>query len=224
MDTVANLIFLGCNYNDKKIKAQFDNLKKRIEKDTPLLCVVIDKRGGKSARDLWKDIKNYIEEASACIFDLTGFRPNVVLELGYALSVKEEEQIFITFRKRKSKGKIPKWLLSDISHLQRHEYIQISELEKHIRHQLGLLSYSKKFDGFLKKCKNTNAEEKYQQSGLRIIQKIRDDGPKSETQIKQIIAGTACRYKKIEQLLKSENLIIRPQGRNGKYRIPSINN
>src|SRR5689334_8442735 len=113
----SNVVFFGCNYNDKKIKAQFDSLKKRIEADTALSCIVIDKRGGKSARDLWKDIQDYIANSAATVFDVTGFRPNVVLELGYALSIKSEDQIFITFRKRKSKGKAPLWLLSDIGHL-----------------------------------------------------------------------------------------------------------
>ena len=223
MSIIANSIFLGCNYNDKKIKTQFDNLKKRIEKDTPLLCIIIDKRSRKPASDLWKDIKIFIEQASSCVFDLTGFRPNVVLELGYALSIKEEDQIFITFRKRKSKGKTPNWLLSDISHLHRRDYIQIKELEEHIREQLALTPYYKQFESFSKKCKETNAEEKYKQSGLRIIQKIRDDGPKTEGQIKKIIAGTACRYNKMIQLLKSEKLVIRPKGRNGKYEIPKFN-
>src|SRR3972149_7591438 len=121
-----NVVFFGCNYNDKKIKGQFNSLKNRIEKDTALSCVLLDKRGGKSANDLWQDIKLHIEDSAACVFDLTGFRPNVVLELGYALSIKAPEQIFITFRKRKTKGKDPKWLLSDITHLNRHEYVDVS--------------------------------------------------------------------------------------------------
>ena len=89
----SSIVFLGCNYNDKKIKNQFDSLKKRIEADTALACIVVDKRTGKSARDLWKDIRTHIEESAACVFDLTGFRPNVVLELGYALSIKSESVV-----------------------------------------------------------------------------------------------------------------------------------
>ena len=73
MTVLANTVFLGCNYNDKKIKRQFDTLKAKIEKDTPLSCVIIDKRQGKSARDLWKDIRAHIEESAATIFDVTGF-------------------------------------------------------------------------------------------------------------------------------------------------------
>ena len=70
-----NKVFMGRNYNDKKIKAQFDNLKKRIEHDTPLRCEIIDKRSGKPARDLWRDIKTMIEESAVCMFDVTGSAP-----------------------------------------------------------------------------------------------------------------------------------------------------
>ena len=55
-------------------------------------------RTGKSARDLWKDIQAYIDDSAACVFDVTGFRPNVVLELGYALSIKVQGQVYSTFR------------------------------------------------------------------------------------------------------------------------------
>ena len=48
----SNVIFFGCNYNDKTIKTQFDSLKKRIEASTALSCIVIDKRSRKAARDL----------------------------------------------------------------------------------------------------------------------------------------------------------------------------
>src|ERR1035437_1944073 len=161
MNTLSNVVFLGCNYNDKKIKAQFDSLKKRIEEATPLSWVIVDKRKGKPARDLWRDIRAQVETSAACVFDVTGFRPNVVLELGYALSIKSEDQIFITFRKRRTKGQFPRWLLTDIGHLNRHEYIRIAELETFIREQLALIPYSCGFTAFERACENTNAVEKY---------------------------------------------------------------
>ena len=220
MQELLNQIFLGCNYNDKKIKSQIDNLKIRLEKDTPLSCVIIDKRGGKSARDLWRDIKDHIEQSAACVFDLTGFRPNVVLELGYALSIKSEQQVFITFRKRKSKGRVPKWLLSDISHLQRFDYISIHDLESHVRDQLAKIPYSSKLDAFAEACKKTNAEAKYRQLGLLVLQKLRDEGNKSDQQLKSMIVGSACRVTQLTRLLKKERLVVRSRGRNGKYSLP----
>jgi hypothetical protein len=218
----SHVVFLGCNYNDKKIKAQFDSLKKRIENDTPLSCVVIDKRSGKAARDLWQDIKAHIEESAACVFDLTGFRPNVVLELGYALSIKSEDQIFITFRKRKSHGKKPQWLLSDIGHLNRHEYVNVPALETFVREQLGLLPFSRAMAAYETDCQATNAVTKYQQYGKVVLQSVRDGGPKSEQQIQSLIAGSSCRSKRMLSLLKKNKLLRRTRGRHGKFSIPDL--
>jgi hypothetical protein len=219
MSVLANTVFLGCNYNDKKIKRQFDALKTKIEKDTPLSCVIIDKRQGKSARDLWKDIRDHIEESAATIFDVTGFRPNVVLELGYALSIKSEDRIFITFRKRKSHGQTPKWLLTDISHLQRHDYISIATLDKHIREQLQGTPYLKGYQEFIKDCGTTNAADKYKESVLKILLAVRDEGPKSDQQIRGLMAGSACRFSQMTRLLKKHGLIVRARGK-GKFTIP----
>lgn len=220
MQETANTIFLGCNYNDKKIKAQFDNLKKRIEQDTPLSCIIIDKRRGKPARDIWRDIKSHIENSAACIFDVTAFRPNVVLELGYALSIKAEDQLFVTFRKRKSAGQAPKWLLSDIAHLTRFEYISIADMESHIRGQLIQIPYYEGYNRFVAACQETNAPEKYETGGLTVLQTIRDDGPKSDQQVKRLMAGTSCRFERMTKMLKKEKLLIRGRGPHGKFSIP----
>ncbi len=190
--------------------------------DTALLCIVVDKRSGKAARDLWKDIKAHIEESAACVFDLTAFRPNVVLELGYAISIKAEDQIFITFRKRKFKGRAPIWFLSDIAHLNRHDYIDVPALETFVREQLDLLPFARGIKSFHKECESTNAVEKYQQHGIRLLQAIRDEGPKSEQQLQGLLAGSACRLKRMLSLLKKHGLVSRPRGRNTKYTIPEL--
>lgn len=219
---LSNIVFFGCNYNDRKIKAQFDSLKSRIEANTPLSCILLDKRSDKPARDLWKDIKNAIEQSAACMFDLTSFRPNVVLELGYALSIKSEDQIFITFRKRKSKGSVPTWLLSDIGHLHRYEYVNVPELESFVREQLALISFSTRLKQFDTDCNGTNAADKYREFGLKVLQHIRDEGPRSEQQLQVVIAGSSCRWRKMEELLKKNKTLYRPRGRNGKYSIPEL--
>ncbi len=220
MSIYANTVFFGCNYNDKKIKSQFDALKVRIEKDTPLSCVIIDKRVGKAARDMWKDIRLHIEEASATVFDVTGFRPNVVLELGYALSIKSEDKVFITFRRRKNRGQQPKWLLSDISHLTRYEYISIPDLDKHVRQQLDNTPYLKGYTAFLKECESTNAVDKYKEFGLKVITLLRDNGSQTDQQIRDIMAGSACRFLQMTRMLKKHNLVVRTRGKHGKYSIP----
>lgn len=222
MAEILNQVFFGCNYNDKKIKAQFDKLKERIQENTALSCIIVDKRRGKPAFDLWKEIKQQIEQSSACVFDVTGFRPNVILELGYALSIKNEDQIFITFRKRKSKGKVPQWILKDIDHLNRFEYVNIMQLEEYIREQLQLIPYSQSFNLFIDACNTTSTAEKYQECGLSILRNIRDSGPRSKQQLKRIMYGTQCRYTQMIGLLKRAGLTKQSQGRNGKFRIPIV--
>jgi hypothetical protein len=215
--STSNVVFFGCNYNDKKIKAQFDSLKERIEADTALACVVIDKRRGKPARDIWKDIKGFIEKSAACVFDVSGFRPNVVLELGYALSIKSEDQVFITFRRRKAEGESPAWLLSDIGHLQRHEYISIPDLETYVRNQLGLIPFTKSHTEFNAECEKTGAPNKYRKFGLKILQHLRENGPRSKQQLQTVIAGSACRIEQMQSMLKKAKLIRRAKGKNGKF-------
>ncbi len=224
MKVYANTVFFGCNYNDKKIKKQFDALKSRIEKDTPLSCMIIDKRVGKAARDMWKDIRMHIEESAATVFDLTAFRPNVVLELGYALSIKPEDRVFITFRRRKSQGQQPKWLLSDISHLQRYEYVSTSDLDSHVRQQLDGTPYLMGYASFLKDCEQTNAADKYKEYGLRILRALRDEGTKTDQQIKNVMTGSACRFAQMTRMLKKHNLVARTPGKHGKYSIPLESN
>ena len=183
-------------------------------------CIVVDKRHGKPARDLWRDIKAHIENSAACIFDLTGFRPNVVLELGYALSIKAEDQIFITFRTRKSRGQAPKWILSDIAHLQRFEYVQISALESHVRDQLRQIAYYQGYERFLNECERTSIPDQYKASGLKILQSLRDDGPKSQQQLKVLISGAGCHFSKMSGLLKTTKIATRGRGTHGKFSIP----
>lgn len=183
-------------------------------------CIVLDKRHGKPARDIWRDIKAHIENSAACIFDVTAFRPNVVLELGYALSIKSEDQIFITFRTRKAKGVAPKWLLSDITHLQRFDYISISDLEKHFRDQLRHIQYFQCYEQFLTECEKTTIPDRYKEFGLVILKTIRDDGKKSDQQVKALIAGSGCHIGRMIKLLKSSKLLVRGRGPHGKFTIP----
>lgn len=218
----SNVVFFGCNYNDKKIKNQFDNLKKRLEADTPLSCIVLDKRAKKPAKDLWQDITDHIEGSAACLFDVTGFRPNVVLELGYALSIKAEEQIFVTFRKRKTQGKVPQWLLSDIGHLNRHEYIAITDLESFMRMQLSLIPYMTKITDFNHYIANSALSDKYAEYGLKALQQIRDKGAQSQQQIKVLLRGSNCRVDKLIAVLKRFKLVKRGKGPNGKYAVPEV--
>lgn len=215
-------VFFGCNYNDKRIKAQFDLLKTRLESRFPIDCVVIDKRSGKSARDLWKDIRDEIEQCGLLFFDVTAFRPNVILELGYALALKEESQIFITWRKRRSGGKAPSWILSDITHLNRHEYTTIPQLDEFVETQLMQAEWMQRVKAFDGSCdQETNAADKYKEQGLKVLHSLRDDGPRTAEQVKVLVQGSAVRRETLTRLLKDARLVKRTRGQPGRFYLPN---
>lgn len=220
MNKSTNQIFFGCNYNDKSIKSQFDNLKIKLEKDYPILCSIIDKRGNKSAKDMWVDIQAEIEVSQLCFFDVSAFRPNVVLELGYALAIKNNDQIFITFKERKEKGSKPNWLLSDIGHLTRFPYKNVKDLEEYTKDQIEHMEFMQRYREFIKYCDSeTSAPDKYKEQGLKVLQVLRDQGKKTENQIQEIIKGSACRYNKLLKLFKKAKIVARGQGQNGRFNI-----
>jgi hypothetical protein len=211
-------VFFGCNYNDKRIKSQFDLLKGRLEERHPIDCVVIDKRAGKSARDLWKDIRAEIQLAGVLFFDVTAFRPNVVLELGYGLALKEESQLYITFRNRKSSGRLPQWLLSDITHLNRFEYTTVAQLDEFVEEQLNQSAWLKRMSHYYAAChEETNAPEKYKEQGLKVLHALRDDGHKTADQIKTIVQGSAVRREALTRLLTDAKLVKRTPGQPGRF-------
>lgn len=215
-------VFFGCNYNDKRIKSQFDSLKVRLEKKFPIECVVIDKRRNKPARDIWDDIQNELLECEALFFDVTAFRPNVVLELGYALAVWEDEpKVFITWRRRRTGGAAPSWLLSDISHLQRFEYKTVEKLDEFVEGQLLGMAWLKRFTRFNQLCvQSTTAGDKYRKEGLGVLQKLRDDGPQTVNQIQHLIQGSAVRRETLTNWLREAQLVRRKQGRNSRFYLP----
>ena len=82
----ANTIFLACNFDNKRVKRHFDRIKQKWEQTLPVRVYLSDQVKGGGARDLWNDITHTIEEANLAIFDVTSFRPNVILELGFSLA------------------------------------------------------------------------------------------------------------------------------------------
>ncbi|MGA2450258.1 MAG: hypothetical protein ABTD50_16410 [Polyangiaceae bacterium] len=137
MATSTYKVFLGCNYSNQKVKAHFNMLKEKLEKDWPVHVCIIDKEPGKGARDLWSEIRRGIDECALAVFDVSGFRPNVVLELGYSLAVKDEEVILICFDERKPrKGGKPSWLLSDVGHLNQTDIVNWANLIKRLNRML----------------------------------------------------------------------------------------
>lgn len=217
----SNLIFLGCNYSNKKVKVHFDALKEKWEKEWPVRVVLIDKEKAKGTRDLWNEINQKIENASLAIFDVSAFRPNVVLELGYALAIKDEESIVITFdeRKKGKEGKKPEWLLSDISHRHRVTYKELTYLDQQLEAHLSKVPSKERFEElkhFFSQDHST-AAEKYIAASLQVLKKLRDEGNKSDQQIGKLIQGQSLRIKTLLSALKKHKLAKRTQGPNGRW-------
>lgn len=204
---MENTIFIGCNYSEKSIKAQFDKLKISIENKYPIKLVIFDRRISRNARDIWEDIKSEIDDAKYAYFDLTGFRPNVVLELGYALAVKKESEIVITHRVRKTRGESPKWMLSDIGHLLRIEYKSLTDLEKSIETEIGKIPFMKKISAYNSTCKKTSVPQKNFDSGMTILKSIRDNDSITEAKAADLLKGTNLKSKSVLSNLKQSGLI-----------------
>lgn len=148
----ANTVFLACNFQNKRVKKHFDGLKKTWEGNLPVRVYLSDKVQGAGARDLWKEITETIAEANLTIFDITSFRPNVILELGFALAHKLPNQIVIC-RDLTPSGKATatqeKWELSDIPHLFRVEYKNFARLDEFLLQHIERLAPVKNFYRFV---------------------------------------------------------------------------
>jgi hypothetical protein len=217
---MKNRIFIGCNYNDKGIKRQFDTLKSKIEKLYPLNIIIFDKRDSKKAKDIWRDIQNEIFKSQLCIFDLSGFRPNVVLELGIALSSKSEDNIIITYRSRNVKGKKPEWLLSDIGHLLRQEYKNNIDLEKFVLKEMEKIDAVIRLKDFYKLCDSSSSPDKNKEKGLAILLAIREKGPITKTEISDILSGSNLKVDRIIALLRKAKMVKLTTGNNGRITFP----
>ena len=219
-----NKIFLGCNYSNKKVKKHFDGTKLRIEKNWPIRVVLIDREKAKGAKDLWKEITTAISDCSLAIFDVSGFRPNVILELGYALATKDVDNILITFDERKSRGgKKPEWLLSDIAHLNQIRYKELGALERKIEEQLDRVPIVARFKAFMTEAQGVSTSHaKYCEIGLKILQMMRDKGTISDQQIISAARGSAIRVATLNTMLKKHKLATRARGPNGRWKLPLI--
>jgi hypothetical protein len=217
------MIFLGCNYGNKKVKTHFDNLKRAWESAWPVEVVLIDKEKGKGAADLWRQIKAAIEKCSLAIFDVSAFRPNVVLELGYALAKKSESSIIVAFDSRKPPGKKkPDWPLTDISQLTQVRYTTLEGLDKKLEEHVNLLPQMQDLVSFQEAAKSSTAVwKKYNEVGIELLQKMRDRGSISEKQFCQTVKdlGLNVRINTLKALLKKHHLATRSAGANGRWKL-----
>jgi hypothetical protein len=215
----TNSIFLGCNYSNKKVKGHFEKLKSKWEAEYPLRVILIDRVPGKGARDLWGEIKQELQESSLAILDLTGFKPNVVLELGYALAVKDEKQIVITHDERKNGQKTSSWQLSDIPHLTRVPYKTLTYLDQKLNEHLPNVYAVQCWTDFKEAAAETGSPEKYCGAGLKVLHELRAGRRVTDQRIRTLARGTAIRANRLGQLLKDSDLARRRKGRNGAWEL-----
>lgn len=224
MATSTNVIFLGCNYSNKKVKGHFEALKVQWESEWPVRVNLIDKQRAKGSRDLWKEIREAIQVSALAIFDVSAFRPNVVLELGYALALKDEEAILVSFDERRARGgKKPEWTLSDIGHLNRHTYKTLQQLDQKLVDNLEKVPAIARFRALQASAKqDTNAADKYGAAALDVLHGIRDKKTLSDQQFEAITRGTAIRVKTLKAMLKKHKLAKRTQGPNGRWSLVEV--
>lgn len=210
----TNKIFLACNYSNKKIKQHFNILKSKLEGRLPIRVVLIDKERHNASRDIWQQIQNEISSCALGIFDVSAFRPNVVLELGYCLAIKGEGQILITFDHRKPKGaRSPEWLLSDITHLHRVQYKTIDQLDEKIEEHLNALPFIQNFEEYCNRVQETRIPEKYKSAALSVFKQLQTQAGLTDSQIEFAMKGTNVNKKYFLARIKEYQLARRDRGR-----------
>jgi hypothetical protein len=178
----ANTVFLACNFNNKRVKRHFDGLKQEWESTLPVRVYLSDRVQGAGARDLWKEITQTITEANLAIFDITSFRPNVVLELGYALPLKDAKQIVICrdlTPSGRTGAKPEKWELSDITHLFRFEYKTFAHLDAELLQHVEAMLPVRRFYSLVGAVERQSKLSKklYIAEALGVLKELRDSGP-----------------------------------------------
>ena len=220
----SNTVFLACNFNNKRVKRHFDALKKELEHTLPIRVYMSDQVQAGGARDLWKDISMHIEEANLAVFDVTSFRPNVVLELGYSLAKKETERIIIC-RDLTPSGKKGKrherWLLSDIPHLNRFEYKLFKKLDARVMVHVNKMA---PVVGFYRLMKDIERRPKlvphrYITVARDLLRLLRDEGPMRRREFREYLKDNDVDEKLVQGLFKKYELAKPDSGKNGVWRL-----
>jgi hypothetical protein len=180
-----------------------------------------DQVQGGGARDLWKDITQTIEEAILTIFDVTSFRPNVILELGFSLAHKPASQIIICRDLTPSgkKREQTRWPLSDISHLYRIEYKRFNTLDEKLLEHVMRMPPVKNFYSLMTEIKRQRNLSKtlYIGVALEVLKELRDNGPVRRREFRSRLEKRRVNAKTLEDLLKRFKLAKPESGQNGRW-------
>lgn len=183
-----------------------------------------DQVAGGGARDLWQDITLTIKEANLAIFDVTSFRPNVVLELGFALANKQAGQIVICRDLTPGGRTSPEqtdWLLSDISHLHRIDYRSFKDLDKQLLQHVERMAPVRKFYRLVEEIEHQNISVAplYVAEALGILTALRDTGPITRRDFRSRLENRGVDAKKLGALLKSVGLAKPAQRKIGVWKL-----
>ena len=220
----ANTIFLACNFANKRVKRHFDGLKKKWENILAVRVYLSDKVQGGGARDLWNDITQTMMEANLAIFDVTSFRPNVILELGFSLARKRANQIIICrdlTPSGKKSVKQEKWQLSDIPHLYRIEYKNFNILDKQLLQHVERMAPVKNFYDLVKEIERQHSlsNKLYIGEALEALKELRDNGPIRRKKFRSRLNNRRVDAKTLEDLLRRFELAKPESGRNGFWKL-----
>jgi hypothetical protein len=220
----ANTIFLACNFENRRVKRHFDGLKKKWERTLPVRVYLSDQVKGGGARDLWKDITQNIIEANLAIFDVTSFRPNVVLELGFALAYKQASRIIICrdlTPSGKKSVKQEKWQLSDIAHLYHIEYSKFNSLDKKLLQHVDRMTTVRNFYDLSEQIKRQYPKSYsfYTAVALDVLKKLRDSRQIRGREFRSLLNKFGVDAKELEILLRRFKLAKPESGSNGFWKL-----
>lgn len=199
-------------------------MKRSWEDNLPIRVYLSDKVVAGGARDLWQDITLTIKEANLAIFDVTSFRPNVVLELGFALANKQAGQIVICRDLTPGGRTSPEqtdWLLSDISHLSRIDYKSFGTLDKKLLQHIERMSTVRNFYNLIKEIERqySSVAALYMTETLNLLKALRDIGPISRQEFKSRLRDRGVDAKKLGGLLARFSLAKPTYGRKGVWKL-----
>lgn len=220
----ANTIFLACNFVNKRIKRHFDGLKKKWENILPVRVYLSDKVQGGGARDLWDDITQTITEANLAIFDVTSFRPNVILELGFSLARKSANQIIICrdlTPSGKTNRKQETWQLSDIPHLYRIEYRNFIMLDEQLLQHVERMAPVRNFYNLTREIERQRrlSHRLYIAEALAALKELRDQGPILRKKFSFRFKSHGVDAEALEDLLIRFELAKPESGRDGLWKL-----
>lgn len=221
----ANTVFLACNFQNKRVKRHFDGLKETWENTLPVRVYLSDRVRGEGARDLWNDITQAMREANLAIFDVTSFRPNVILELGFSLALKRPKQVIIC-RDLTPSGKRSTrqddWALSDIPHLYRIEYEAFDDLDRQLLQHLERMAPVRNFYRFVREIerqKKTLSPKLYIGEALEMLKELRDNGAMRRREFTSRLNDRGVRANVLGALLRRFELARPEPGRTGYWKL-----